>query len=108
VQAKGRELAEARRRLKVAEYLLALYEFHFPWLAEFRDLEAEIDYVQRSDVPAEGEDPASRFLSKEEWTSLTSADPPAAAASPGSSYPARSFGTASSIVSTRVSHSRSR
>jgi hypothetical protein len=32
VRAKGRELAEARRRLKVAEYLLALYEFHFPWL----------------------------------------------------------------------------
>jgi Restriction endonuclease len=74
VRSKGRELAEARRGLKVAEYLVALYEFHFPWLEEFRDLEAELDYVQQADTPTEEEDPAARFLSKEEWSSLSSAD----------------------------------
>jgi hypothetical protein len=73
VRAKGRELAEARRELKVAEYLLALYEFHFPWLEEFRDLEAEADYVQQADLSKE-EDPAGRFLSKDEWSSLSSAE----------------------------------
>lgn len=74
VREKGREMAELRRRMKLAEYVTALYEFHFPWLAEFRDLEAETDYVAQARGSEENDDPASRFLSKDEWASLSSAE----------------------------------
>jgi hypothetical protein len=74
VREKGREMAELRRRMKLAEYLTALYEFHFPWLVEFRDIEAEIDYVASADSNESREDPASRFLSKDEWAALSTAE----------------------------------
>src|SRR5690606_36517297 len=45
VRAKGRELADLRRELKRAQWALALYEFHFPWLAELRDVDEELSYV---------------------------------------------------------------
>jgi len=45
-------MAELRRRMKLAEYITALYEFHFPWLADFRDVEAELDYA----TSAEGDE----------------------------------------------------
>lgn len=72
VREKGRELAEARRRLKLAEYVVALYEFHFPWLTDFRDLDAERDYTESEpDAPeAPRDDPASSWVSKEEWAAL--------------------------------------
>lgn len=73
VREKGRELADARRRLKLAEYVIALYEFHFPWLTDLRDLDAERDYTESE---AEGtersqDDPASNWVSKEEWAALS-------------------------------------
>jgi HJR/Mrr/RecB family endonuclease len=74
VREKGREMAELRRRMKVAEYLTALYEFHFPWLEEFRDVQAELDYVASAGADEPREDPASRFLSKDEWAALASAE----------------------------------
>jgi hypothetical protein len=74
VREKGREMAELRRRMKVAEYLTALYEFHFPWLAEFRDVEAELDYVASAESDEPREDPVSRLLSKEEWAALSTAE----------------------------------
>ncbi len=74
VREKGREMAELRRRMKVAEYLTALYEFHFPWLAEFRDVEAELDYVASAEGDEPREDPVSRLLSKEEWAALSTAE----------------------------------
>lgn len=74
VREKGREMAELRRRMKLAEYLTVLYEFHFPWLEEFRDVEAELDYVTSADGDESREDPAGRFLSKEEWAALSTAD----------------------------------
>lgn len=75
VREKGKEMAELRRRMKLAEYPTSLYEFHFPWLEEFRDVEAEIDYVAAGvDGDEAREDPASRFLSKDEWTALSPAD----------------------------------
>lgn len=74
VREKGRASAELRRRMKLAEYVIALYEFHFPWLTEFRDLEAEIDYVQQADESDEKQDPVARFLSKDEWAALNSAE----------------------------------
>jgi hypothetical protein len=74
VREKGRQMAELRREAKLAEYLIALYEFHYPWLAEFRDVEAEIDYVAGNEFDESDEDPARRFLSKEEWAALPTAE----------------------------------
>jgi hypothetical protein len=79
VRAKGRELAEARRRAKIAEWVLALYEWHFPWLAELRDLEWERSYIERvkadGDAPeADRADPVSHWLTAEEFAALDSAE----------------------------------
>ena len=79
VRRKGEELAQARRELKRAQWALALYEFHFPWLAELRDFEEEVAYVEGApdeEAPAEengagAADPAQRWLSKEEFAALS-------------------------------------
>ena len=83
VRAKGQELAQLRRELKRAQWVLALYEFHFPWLAELRDIEVELAYVEAepeldhvddaSDGPGPA-DPAQRFLSKDEYAALTESE----------------------------------
>ena len=52
VRAKGKQMAELRRELKRAEWVLRLYEWHFPWLAELRDFEEERCVPWRSSVPA--------------------------------------------------------
>lgn len=52
VAAKGREMAELRRELKLAKYVTALYEFHFPWLSDLHDLDATLDYSQASGAPS--------------------------------------------------------
>ena len=46
VRAKGKELAAMRRELKRTQWVLAQYEFHFPWLTELRDVEEELSYVE--------------------------------------------------------------
>jgi hypothetical protein len=75
VREKGREMAGLRRQAKLAQYLTTLYEFHFPWLQEFRDLEAELDYAGRPDGDDESRaDPASRLLSPGEWETLSTAE----------------------------------
>jgi hypothetical protein len=70
VRQKGREMAELRRRMKLAEYLTTLYEFHFPWLTDLRDLDAELDYAAPVNDEPETEDPVSKLVSKEEWAAL--------------------------------------
>lgn len=45
VWAKGKEFARLRRELKLADWVLRLYEFHFPWLTELHDLEGEAAYA---------------------------------------------------------------
>jgi hypothetical protein len=75
VREKGRELAEMHRRVKLAEYVVALYEWHFPWLVEFRDLEAEESYaVAEPEEEDERRDPAAHWLSAEEWKALGTAE----------------------------------
>lgn len=82
VRAKGGELADMRRELKRTEWVLALYEFHFPWLTELRDVEEEDSYVEGEpgldeDVniaPGAQRDPAQRWLSKEEYAALSEAE----------------------------------
>jgi hypothetical protein len=57
--------------MKVAEYVTALYEFHFPWLTEFRDMESEFDYVGQEAGDESKSDPVHGFLSADEWETLT-------------------------------------
>jgi hypothetical protein len=71
VRAKGRELAETRRRLKLAEYVVQLYEWHFPWLVDFRDVGEGESYVEEgSEAEVNTEDPAREWLTREEWQAL--------------------------------------
>jgi hypothetical protein len=81
VRAKGRELADLRRELKRAQWALALYEFHFPWLAELRDVDEELSYVDGEPDAVDGAsedgreaDPAQRWLSKDEYLALSEAE----------------------------------
>src|SRR2546430_1323959 len=69
VQAKGGELAAARRQAKLAEYICALYEWHVPWLVELRDMDVELDYAKQQ-VEPDRQDPVAGYLSKEEWSRL--------------------------------------
>jgi hypothetical protein len=72
VKAKGKEMAELRRQLKLTEYVNSLYEFHFPWLTDLRDLDEELDYAASANgAEPDKEDPVAKLLSKEEWAGLT-------------------------------------
>jgi Restriction endonuclease len=78
VRTKGRELAEARRRMKVAEWVVALYELHFPWLTELRDLEEEQAFIAGTDgaeaaedAAGERADPVRHWLTREEFEALS-------------------------------------
>jgi hypothetical protein len=75
VSAKGKQLAEMRRRAKRGEWLVKFYEWHVPWLTELRDLEEERSYVEDGDAGAASaereQDPAANFLSKEEYAALS-------------------------------------
>lgn len=73
VSKKGEELAEATRRAKAAEWIVALYEWHLPWITELRDQEEQTAYVEeakRDSGTARSDDPASRWLSNEEFQAL--------------------------------------
>jgi hypothetical protein len=75
VKAKGQELADVRRRAKLSEWLVRYYEWYFPWLTEFRDLEAEQGYLDEGNVDDGDEsDPARRWLTAEEFAGLSSAE----------------------------------
>ena len=75
VRFKGQQLAETRRELKRAEWVLRLYEWHFPWLSELRDIEEEQSFVAGEDAATESDDgqpadPAQHWLSQEEYRAL--------------------------------------
>ncbi len=76
----GKEMSALRRELKVSEWIVKLYEWHFPWLEELRDAEEEGDFiadVAEADSAAAGEegaDPARRWLTAEEFRALPSAE----------------------------------
>ena len=78
VRDKGRALAEARRQAKVAEWRVALYEYHLPWITELLD-EAEAESFVDAEEGVEDKsqraaDPASRWLSKDEYAALSTVD----------------------------------
>lgn len=79
VRLKGKELAEARRRAKAAEWVVALYEWHVPWIAELRDA-AEYDaYIRGEEAsrPSDEDrptDPVERWLSQDEYRALAAGE----------------------------------
>lgn len=75
IKAKGDDLALARRRAKLAEWTLELYEWHFPWLSDLRDPSSDEGYLEAVDLESLGEaeasdDPAHNWLSREEFAAL--------------------------------------
>jgi hypothetical protein len=72
------ELADATRRAKAAEWTVALYEYHLPWINELLEAPELESYTEERDGDrATGgrlEDPAARFLSKEEYAALSDAE----------------------------------
>jgi hypothetical protein len=82
VRSKGQEAAALRRELKRAEWVLRLYEWHFPRLTELRDLEEEQAYVAGEDgidatepvKDGQPADPAQQWLSQEEYRALPEVD----------------------------------
>lgn len=78
VRSKGQEAAALRRELKRADWVLRLYEWHFPWLSELREMDDEQSYVageddsEAVDVVENGQpaDPAQQWLSQEEYRAL--------------------------------------
>jgi hypothetical protein len=75
VREKGRELAEARRQAKLAEYIVQLYEWHFPWLTELRDVgEAESFLAEGPSADVDRDDPVGGWLTAEEYRALPEAE----------------------------------
>lgn len=71
---KGRKLAEETRRAKAAEWTVALYEYHLPWITDLRDQAEQAAYVEaleNGDRAGRSEDPVARYLSKEEFAALS-------------------------------------
>lgn len=78
VREKGRELAAARREAKLAAYVVAFYEHHFPWLSDLREVEEAPSFLQADEDQEDREDadgdPARKWLTAQEWKALGSAE----------------------------------
>jgi hypothetical protein len=80
---KLREAAASKRevlfRNRIVKYQIAYYEFLFPWLKDYKDVEIEDDYIinytgkQTDDtIDKEEIDPASQWLTEAEYKNLSS------------------------------------
>jgi hypothetical protein len=77
VREKGKQLAALRREAKYTQYVLRLYEWHFPWLAELRDDEEARAFLGDLDERGEEDpkaDPVSHWLTPEEFAALGSSE----------------------------------
>ena len=78
IRMKGEQLAQTRRELKRSQWVLALYEWHFPWLTDLRELRRrDIICARRArcrewsaDDDEQPADPAQQWLSQEEFRAL--------------------------------------
>lgn len=74
---KGKRYAALRREAKHARWLLELYEWNFPWLADLRDEGTLGEYFASVETEPQVEtedDPVSRWITRDEYASLSSAD----------------------------------
>lgn len=75
VRERGKEMRRLRREAKLNQWIIRTYEHHFPWLAEFRDLEAEQSYLAGPTQEGSGdEDPVRHWLSPEEYAAIPTAE----------------------------------
>jgi hypothetical protein len=73
----GRKLRAAERLSRIRGYQLEYYESLFPWLTDFKDLteeDAETLGTVGNSAPEQDEDAARRWLSEQEYASLSSVD----------------------------------
>lgn len=76
VRERGRKLAALRHESKYARWLLGLYEWHFPWLADLRD-EGTLGELLEGDPDASDDaeaDPVSRWVTKAEFSGLSTVE----------------------------------
>ena len=73
VRERGKEMRRLRREAKLNEWIIRLYEHHFPWLSELRDPEEEAAYIAgptHEPLQEDGQDPARHWLSDAEYAAL--------------------------------------
>jgi hypothetical protein len=76
VRERGRKLAALRRESKYARWLLELYEWHFPWLADLRD-DGSLGELIEGDTDASGDeeaDPVTVWVTKAEVSRLSTVE----------------------------------
>jgi hypothetical protein len=74
VRDRGKEMRRLRREAKLNEWIIRLYEHHFPWLAELRDPEQEAAYLagpSQNGTTDDSDDPVRYWLSADEYAALS-------------------------------------
>jgi hypothetical protein len=77
VRERGKEMRRLRRDAKLNQWIIRLYEHHFPWLSELRDPDEEAAYLAgpTEEVAQEdGQDPVRHWLSEAEYAALSPAE----------------------------------
>jgi hypothetical protein len=74
---RGKELRRLRREAKLNQWIIRLYEHHFPWLTDLRDPDDEAAYLAGPTEEAtteDGQDPVRHWLSDQEYAALSPAE----------------------------------
>lgn len=80
VRERGKEIRRLRREAKLNEWIVRLYEHHFPWLSDLRDPDEEAAYLAGStrdggeEASDHGGDPVGWWLSADEYAALSTAE----------------------------------
>jgi hypothetical protein len=77
VRERGKEMRRLRREAKLNQWIIRLYEHHFPWLAELRDPDEEAAYLAGPTHEAadeDNQDPVQHWLSVQEYATLGPAE----------------------------------
>lgn len=77
VRERGKEMRRLRREAKLNQWIIRLYEHHFPWLAELRDPDEEAAYLAGPTSEAadqHNQDPVRHWLSAQEYAALSPAE----------------------------------
>jgi hypothetical protein len=77
VRERGKEMRRLRREAKLNQWIIRLYEHHFPWLTELRDPDEEAAYLAGPTGEAadqDNQDPVRHWLSAQEYAALSPAE----------------------------------
>jgi hypothetical protein len=73
VRERGKEMRRLRREAKLNQWIIRLYEHHFPWLADLRDPDEEAAYLAgptHGAADQDNQDPVRHWLSAAEYAGL--------------------------------------